>query len=108
METKEICTEGEAVTVCWTVTGFGVDGVCTEGVKTVDMEEKEVVKDNCLKDDESPKEILADSCSTAATEVERDGLMEEEEELDVSRCGTGLLTTCEILVDTSGGLLVDD
>lgn len=48
METKEILTEGEAVTVCCTVTGCGVGGVCTEGVKIMDLVKVEVVKDNGL------------------------------------------------------------
>ncbi len=61
--------------------------------------------DDCLKVEESPKEILVDSCSTASTDVKGDGLTREEKEVGVNRGGTGLLTTCEILVDTSGGLL---
>lgn len=64
--------------------------------------------DNWLIEDEILKETLVGSCSPAITDVEGDGLTGEEKVVDVSRGGAGLLTTCEILVDTSGGLLVDD
>ena len=41
---------------CCTVTG----SICTDDVKLVNIEEKEAVVDNCLKEDESPKETFAD------------------------------------------------
>lgn len=108
METKEIFTEGEAVTVCRTVTGFGVSGVCTEGVKTCAKEDTEVANDNSGEEVDNPRKVLDDSWSTAIGVVEGDGLMGGMEGRDDGCGGAGLLTTCDVLVFCSTGLLVDD
>lgn len=74
----------------------------------MNVEEEEAGMDNWLIEEETPKEILMVGCFPAVTDVEGDGLTGEEKEVNVSRCEAGLLTTSEILVETSGGLLVDD
>lgn len=63
------------MTVCRTVTGFGVGGVCTEGVKICENEDMEVVNDNSCEEVEIPRKVLDDSWSTAIGVVEGEGLI---------------------------------
>lgn len=107
-DTKETLTEGEAVTVCLTVTGFGVVGVCTEGVKTWKKEEVKVMKDTGGEEVDSPREVLDGSCGPTIEDVEGDGLTRGVTERD-EVCGeAGLLTTRDVLVATSIELLLVD
>lgn len=103
-ETKEIFTEAEAVTVCWTVTGFGVGGACTEGVKT--CENMEVVKDNGGERADGLRKVLDDSCGSAIGDVGGVGLKGDGTERDVIGGEDEVLTTCGEVVGSSMGLLL--
>lgn len=107
-EIKEIVTEGEAVTVCLTVTGLGVGGVCMESVKTCEKDGVDTVGDDGGEEVGSPRKVLDDSCGPAIEDIEGEGLGGKSTERD-DVCGEiGLLTSCEILVVTSAGLLLVD
>lgn len=103
-EIKEIFTEGEAVTVCCTVTGFGVGGACTEGVKT--CENVEVVKDSGEEKIDGLGKVLDDSCGPAIRGVGGVGLEGEGTDCDVIGGGDKVLTTCGEVVASSMGLLL--
>lgn len=92
------------------MTGFGVGGVCTEGVKICEITRVDVAKDNGGGGEgDDPGDVLDDSWGSAIGDVEEtEGLTGEGMERD-DICGkVGLLTTCVVLVATSIGLLVED
>lgn len=91
------------------MTGLGVGGVCTEGVKTCEKDGVDASKDDGEKEVDSPTKVLDDSCGSAIVDIEEGkGLRGKSTERD-DICGeTGLLTTFEVLVVASAGLLLVD